>query len=139
MLGRHVGAAVISLFQQQERRRAGGLVGQPPGMLPGDQPVASSGHHQQRAANGAGPAGQALHIHVNTVGQRLERITRLLGQGWAEPERALEVHLALRVHQALGDTKRSRELAVAESLDGGKPPIAFTSAIRRSRRRFVDR
>jgi DNA-binding PucR family transcriptional regulator len=50
-----------------------------------------------------GPTGQALHIHVNTVGQRLERITRLLGPEWAQPEQALEVHLALRVHQALGD------------------------------------
>lgn len=49
-----------------------------------------------------GPTGAALHIHVNTVGQRLERITRLLGDGWQEPDQALELHLALRLHQALG-------------------------------------
>ncbi|MGH3436008.1 MAG: helix-turn-helix domain-containing protein [Sciscionella sp.] len=41
----------------------------------------------------------ALHVHVNTVTQRLERISSLLGDGWQEPERALQVHLALRLHQ----------------------------------------
>lgn len=41
----------------------------------------------------------ALHVHVNTVTQRLERVTRLLGKGWQEPERQLEVQLALRLHQ----------------------------------------
>lgn len=45
---------------------------------------------------------QQLHIHVNTVGQRLERITRLLGEGWQEPDRALEIHLALRLQRAIG-------------------------------------
>ncbi|MFC7647748.1 PucR family transcriptional regulator [Streptosporangium lutulentum] len=41
----------------------------------------------------------ALHIHVNTVTQRLERIAQLLGVGWQEPERALEIQLALRLHR----------------------------------------
>ncbi|MGX1882883.1 helix-turn-helix domain-containing protein [Streptomyces sp. NPDC055287] len=40
----------------------------------------------------------ALHVHVNTVAQRLERIGRLLGADWQSPERALEVQLALRLH-----------------------------------------
>lgn len=39
-----------------------------------------------------------LHIHVNTVTQRMERITGLLGEGWQEPDRALEIQLALRLH-----------------------------------------
>ncbi|MBT2508502.1 helix-turn-helix domain-containing protein [Streptomyces sp. ISL-98] len=39
-----------------------------------------------------------LHVHVNTVAQRLERIGRLLGQDWQSPARALEVQLALRLH-----------------------------------------
>ncbi|MDN3292832.1 GAF domain-containing protein [Streptomyces ficellus] len=39
-----------------------------------------------------------LHVHVNTVAQRLERIGRLLGPDWQSPERALEVQLALRLH-----------------------------------------
>jgi GAF domain-containing protein len=41
----------------------------------------------------------ALHIHVNTVTQRLDRIGQLLGAGWQEPERALEIQLALRLHR----------------------------------------
>ncbi|GAB1821264.1 helix-turn-helix domain-containing protein [Herbidospora sp. RD11066] len=43
---------------------------------------------------------EALHIHVNTVTQRLERIRRLLGDDWQEPERALEIQLALRLGSA---------------------------------------
>ncbi|MFF9864639.1 helix-turn-helix domain-containing protein [Streptomyces sp. NPDC013953] len=39
-----------------------------------------------------------LHVHVNTVAQRLERIARLLGPDWQSPARALEVQLALRLH-----------------------------------------
>ncbi|WP_329332298.1 helix-turn-helix domain-containing protein [Streptomyces sp. NBC_00663] len=39
-----------------------------------------------------------LHVHVNTVAQRLERIGRLLGDDWQSPARALEVQLALRLH-----------------------------------------
>jgi DNA-binding PucR family transcriptional regulator len=38
-----------------------------------------------------------LHIHVNTVVQRLDRIESLLGAGWNGPERALELQLALRL------------------------------------------
>lgn len=41
----------------------------------------------------------ALHIHVNTVVQRLERIGRLLGPDWNAPGRALELQLALRLHR----------------------------------------
>ncbi|GLX98888.1 helix-turn-helix domain-containing protein [Herbidospora sp. NBRC 101105] len=43
---------------------------------------------------------EALHIHVNTVTQRLDRIRRLLGDDWQEPERALEIQLALRLGSA---------------------------------------
>ena len=43
---------------------------------------------------------EVLHVHVNTVAQRLERIGRLLGEDWNSPERALEVQLALRLHRA---------------------------------------
>ncbi|SFA89165.1 Sugar diacid utilization regulator [Amycolatopsis marina] len=39
-----------------------------------------------------------LHVHVNTVAQRLERIAALLGPNWQEPDRALELQLALRLH-----------------------------------------
>ncbi|NIH82158.1 helix-turn-helix domain-containing protein [Amycolatopsis viridis] len=43
-------------------------------------------------------AKEALHVHVNTVVQRLDRVATLLGDDWQEPGRALEIQLALRVH-----------------------------------------
>jgi DNA-binding PucR family transcriptional regulator len=46
--------------------------------------------------------GEALHVHVNTVTQRLDRIAHLLGAGWQHPDRALEVQLALRLHRLRG-------------------------------------
>ncbi|MER6444295.1 helix-turn-helix domain-containing protein [Streptomyces venezuelae] len=44
-------------------------------------------------------AAEALHVHVNTVVQRLDRIAGLLGRDWQRPERALELQLALRIQQ----------------------------------------
>ncbi|MEU6375634.1 GAF domain-containing protein [Streptomyces sp. NPDC046909] len=41
----------------------------------------------------------ALHVHVNTVAQRLERVGRLLGDDWQSPARTLEIQLALRLHR----------------------------------------
>ncbi|MFJ6698413.1 helix-turn-helix domain-containing protein [Streptomyces sp. NPDC091272] len=46
-----------------------------------------------------------LHVHVNTVTQRLERVARLLGRDWNAPDRALEIQLALRLHR-LGGPER---------------------------------
>lgn len=50
-------------------------------------------------AAGGSPSGAAtrLHVHPNTVAQRLARVDELLGRGWREPARALDVQLALRV------------------------------------------
>jgi sugar diacid utilization regulator len=52
-------------------------------------------------ASGGSPAraAEALHVHVNTVTQRLERLTTLLGEDWQRPERALELQLAVRLHR----------------------------------------
>ncbi|MEV6446817.1 GAF domain-containing protein [Amycolatopsis sp. NPDC051716] len=52
-------------------------------------------------ANGAQLARtkDVLHVHVNTVVQRLERVASLLGEDWQAPDRALEIQLALRVHR----------------------------------------
>jgi len=47
-------------------------------------------------------AAEALHVHVNTVTQRLDRIGQLLGPDWQRPERALELQLALRLHHLGG-------------------------------------
>lgn len=38
-----------------------------------------------------------LHVHVNTVAQRLDRIASLIGADWNSPERALEIQLALQL------------------------------------------
>ncbi|WP_030690977.1 GAF domain-containing protein [Streptomyces globisporus] len=43
-------------------------------------------------------AKDALHVHVNTVVQRLDRVAQLLGPDWNTPANALEIHLALRLH-----------------------------------------
>jgi DNA-binding PucR family transcriptional regulator len=40
-----------------------------------------------------------LHVHVNTVSQRLERISALLGPHWQRPDHALELQLALRLRR----------------------------------------
>ncbi|MFD5281656.1 helix-turn-helix domain-containing protein [Streptomyces rubrogriseus] len=48
---------------------------------------------------------EALHVHVNTVAQRLERVGRLLGDDWQSPDRALEIQLALRLHRLSAPTR----------------------------------
>ncbi len=46
-------------------------------------------------------AATALHIHPNTVQQRLDRVGALLGAEWQSPERSLNLQVALRLHQAI--------------------------------------
>jgi sugar diacid utilization regulator len=48
-----------------------------------------------------GRAAAVLHLHPNTVGQRLSRIGSLLGPGWADPDRALQIQLALRLRTVI--------------------------------------
>lgn len=43
-----------------------------------------------------------LHVHTNTLYQRLERLDELMGADWREPPRALDVHLALTLHDLAG-------------------------------------
>ncbi len=54
-------------------------------------------------AAGSSPrhAAGELHVHVNTVAQRLGRVATLLGEDWQHPERALEIQLALRLRRLL--------------------------------------
>jgi GAF domain-containing protein len=54
----------------------------------------SAGQSPTRAAT-------ELHVHPNTVQQRLDRITALLGDNWQQPEHALDVQVALRLLRAL--------------------------------------
>jgi len=49
-----------------------------------------------------GRAATVLHLHPNTVGQRLSRIGILLGPDWSEPTRALQIQLALQLRSLIG-------------------------------------
>lgn len=51
--------------------------------------------HDRSPARCAGP----LHVHVNTVTQRLDRVRQLLGDRWSDPDRALQIQLALHLHR----------------------------------------
>jgi GAF domain-containing protein len=42
---------------------------------------------------------EILHVHVNTVVQRLDRVATLLGEDWQNPSRAVEIQLALMLHR----------------------------------------
>ncbi|MDF2143574.1 GAF domain-containing protein [Knoellia sp. p5-6-4] len=46
-------------------------------------------------------AATALHVHVNTVSQRLDRISALLGAQWQHPRQSLELQLALRLRHLM--------------------------------------
>ncbi|WP_228981088.1 GAF domain-containing protein [Streptomyces sp. DH12] len=50
-----------------------------------------------RSGRHARDTARMLHVHVNTVSQRLTRVSRLLGDGWRDPERLLEIQVALRL------------------------------------------
>lgn len=49
-----------------------------------------------------GRTAAVLHLHSNTVGQRLSRIGTLLGPDWSEPARALQIQLALQLRSVTG-------------------------------------
>ena len=49
------------------------------------------------AGGGLRETADRLHIHPNTVTQRLERVGQLLGEGWRDPGRRLDVQLALQM------------------------------------------
>lgn len=48
-----------------------------------------------------GRTAAALHVHPNTVGQRLSRVATLLGDSWSAPDRALQIQLALQLRKLL--------------------------------------
>lgn len=57
--------------------------------------LASGRHHAATAA--------ALFIHPNTLYQRLARIASILGDDWKDPDRCLEVQMALRLRRLSTD------------------------------------
>jgi len=46
--------------------------------------------------------GRALHLHKNTMLQRLDRISELLGEKWQEPDRLFRLGVAVRVARLAG-------------------------------------
>jgi GAF domain-containing protein len=44
---------------------------------------------------------EALHVHANTLYNRLDRLTELLGDDWRDPDRVLELQLALRMRELM--------------------------------------
>lgn len=60
-------------------------------------------------AGGQSPpeAARRMHVHVNTVYQRLERVDRVLGgPGWRGTQGSLEMQMALQLHRAAGRPSR---------------------------------
>jgi GAF domain-containing protein len=57
------------------------------------------------AAGGGRDTADRLHVHPNTVAQRLERIGQLLGDTWREPSRRLDVQTALMMLKLRGHVK----------------------------------
>jgi GAF domain-containing protein len=53
-------------------------------------------------------AAAELHIHANTLYQRLDRINAILGEGWRDRDRALELQMAMRMRRLLTSTTTSR-------------------------------
>jgi sugar diacid utilization regulator len=48
-----------------------------------------------------------LHIHHNTLHQRLRRLDEVMGVEWRDPLHSLELHVALQVQQLMSTTARS--------------------------------
>ncbi|NYD34815.1 helix-turn-helix domain-containing protein [Actinomycetospora corticicola] len=75
--------SVLGPLLEHDRRRGTDLVGTLAAWF-------AAGRSPTRAAS-------TLHVHVNTVTQRLDRVRAVLGEDWQDPERTLELHLALRL------------------------------------------
>ncbi|WNV87081.1 GAF domain-containing protein [Umezawaea sp. Da 62-37] len=94
------------LLSQQGRQNVRGMVDRELGAVLAEErqrsvPLVRTLHafldHGRRPA----AAATELGVHVNTLYQRLAVIDRLLGQNWREPDRALDLHLLLRLNEAL--------------------------------------
>ncbi|MQA79736.1 MAG: GAF domain-containing protein [Streptosporangiales bacterium] len=51
-------------------------------------------------------AARLASLHVNTFRQRLDRITQLLGEGWQDRPRMLEIEVALQLRRLTSDLRR---------------------------------
>jgi DNA-binding PucR family transcriptional regulator len=46
----------------------------------------------------------ALHVHLNTLLKRLDRVATVIGENWRAPDNALQLHVALRLHALRSET-----------------------------------
>ncbi|KAB1640811.1 helix-turn-helix domain-containing protein [Gulosibacter chungangensis] len=54
------------------------------------------------AAHSVAKTAERMHVHANTVRQRLDRLAQLLGADWAEGQRGLDHHILLAAHRLVG-------------------------------------
>ena len=50
---------------------------------------------------------RALQVHMNTLLKRLDRVEGILGEDWRAPDRALQLQVALRLHDLRTQTRRT--------------------------------
>lgn len=55
------------------------------------------------AGRSVAQAARALHVHENTIRQRLDRIAALLGRDWSVGQRGLDTHIMLAANRLVGD------------------------------------
>ena len=67
----------------------------------GTELVATAGAYLDLGRS-AGRVAHRLHVHENTVRQRIDRIGRLLGPDWADGQAGLDHHIMLAAHRLLG-------------------------------------
>ena len=48
---------------------------------------------------------RSLHVHMNTLLKRLHRVDAILGADWRAPDRALQLHVAVRLHDLRTQTQ----------------------------------
>lgn len=60
--------------------------------------LTDTAHHYLLSGHSIPQTAQAMFIHPNTVRQRLDRISELMGDEWAVGQRGLDVFVALRAH-----------------------------------------
>ena len=57
------------------------------------------------AGHSVAAAARQLHVHENTVRQRLDRIASIMGTGWHRGQRGLDTHLMLTAHRLIGASR----------------------------------
>jgi GAF domain-containing protein len=55
----------------------------------------------------------ALHVHINTLYQRLDRVDQVLGTQWRDPDRRLDLHLAVRLREIAGRLKQQMQASAS--------------------------